>query len=104
MTWNYRVCHRPSVAGGGHNIHEVYYDDKGRVKFYSERPVSAFGDDVQELYEDFANMWKAFDDEPLDLDRVDKKLMIQMVNEEFNDVYDKHTKHRNPDDPESKSK
>lgn len=95
MSWNYRVCYRPSVAGGGHNIHEVYYDDKGRVKMYSKHPISAFGDDVDELYEDFAAMWKAFDEEPLDLDRLDKKLFIQMINDEFKDVYDNHVHRRN---------
>lgn len=98
MSWNYRVCFRPSIPGGGHQIHEVYYDDEGRIKFYTERPVSAFGDDKEELYEDFAKMWKAFDEEPLDLDRVDKKIFIRMVNEEFKDVYDKHMQQkRNPE-------
>ena len=103
MSWNYRVCFRPSVAGGGHQIHEVYYDDKGRIEFYSQRPVSSFGDDTDELYEDFANMWKAFDKEPLDLDRVDKKIFIRTVNEEFNDVYDKHQP-KSSDDPNSDAK
>jgi hypothetical protein len=75
-------------------IHEVYYDDEGRIKFYTEKSVAAFGDDKEELYEDFAKMWKAFDEEPLDLDRVDKKLFIRMINEEFKDVYDKHMQRR----------
>ena len=95
MSWNYRVCYRPSIPGGGHQIHEVYYDGEGRIKFYTEKPVSAFGDDKEELYEDFAKMWKAFDEEPLDLDRVDKKMFIRMVNEEFKDVYDKHMRQKN---------
>jgi len=72
----------------------VYYDDEGRIKFYTEKSVAAFGDDKEELYEDFAKMWKAFDEEPLDLDRVDKKLFIRMINEEFKDVYDKHMQRR----------
>lgn len=77
MSWNYRVCYRPSIPGGGHQIHEVYYDDKGRVSMYTSRPSTAFGDDNDELYESMALMWKAFDKEPLDLDRVDRKLKIQ---------------------------
>ena len=43
-------------------------------------------------------MWKAFDEEPLDLDRTDKKIFIRMINNEFNDIYDKHVdQKRNPE-------
>jgi len=55
----------------GYQIHEVYYDDKGNVKFYSTNPVTAFGDIADELYEDMCNMMRAFDEEPLNLDHVD---------------------------------
>jgi len=65
---------------------------------YEREPAVAFGDDRDELYERCAEMWKAFDDEPLDLDRMDKKIFIRMINEEFNDVYDKHVEQkRNPE-------
>lgn len=77
MRWNYRVCYRPSSEVPSYYIHEVYYDDKGRIKHYSSKPIVPFGDDCDELYEDIANMWKAFDKETLDLDRVDRKLEIQ---------------------------
>jgi len=80
MMWNYRVCHRPSVAGGGHQIHEVYYDSKGRIKLYSADPISPHGDIVDELYEDMACMWKAFDEEPLNLDHVDRLLKSRKEN------------------------
>lgn len=83
MSWNYRVCHRPSVPGGGHQIHEVYYDDRGRIKFYSNNPISAFGDDKDELYEDFANMWKAFDEDVIDLDRLDRKLLRSFMDDNY---------------------
>lgn len=79
--WNYRVCHRPSVAGGGYNIHEVYYDNDGCIKLYSQNPIAPTGDIVDELYEDMACMWKAFDDEPLNLDYVDKLLKTREQSE-----------------------
>jgi hypothetical protein len=80
MKFNYRLCFRPSL-NPTHHIHEVYYDDYGRVKFYDPEPAVAFGDDHDELYECCAKMWKAFDDEPLDLDRVDRKLLRAFMNE-----------------------
>ena len=72
MTWNYRVCHRPSVTGGGFQIHEVYYDEDMRIQLYSERPVTAFGEIPDELYEDMCKMMDAFDKEPINLDHLDR--------------------------------
>jgi len=65
------VCHRPSVAGGGYQIHEVFYEDDGSIKYYTERPVTAHGDITDELYEDMCMMMNAFDKEPLNLDYID---------------------------------
>ena len=97
MKRNYRLCYRPSEAPT-HHIHEVFYDEQGRVILYEREPAVAFGDDVHELYESCAEIWKAFDEEPLDLDRMDKKIFIRMINNEFNDIYDKHVdQKRNPE-------
>lgn len=72
MTWNYRITHRPKTAPlEGYQIREVYYDEKGRVKFYTQNPVTAFGDIPEELYEDFCAMMKAFDEEAINLDHQD---------------------------------
>ena len=72
MTWNYRITHRPKSAPlEGYQIREVFYDEKGRVKFYTKEPVTAFGDIPDELYEHFCDMMKAFDREPLNLDHQD---------------------------------
>jgi hypothetical protein len=65
---------------------------------YEREPAVAFGDDVPEMYERCAEMWKAFDDEPLDLDRVDKKIFIRMINDEFKEVYDKYRDEKNSKD------
>jgi len=85
MSWNYRVCYRPSCEVPSYYIHEVYYDDKGRIKFYSSSPITPFGDDTDELYEDMALMWKAFDKEVLDLDRLDRKFEIQAHSRDHDD-------------------
>ncbi len=77
MSWNYRLCHRPSIPGGGYNIHEVYYDDQGYIELYTDRPVSPHGDIPDETYEDICNMIKAFDEEPLNLDYIDRILRNQ---------------------------
>jgi hypothetical protein len=72
MIWNYRVTHRPKTAPlEGYQIREVYYDEKGRVKFYTQNPVTPFGDLPDELYEDFCEMMKAFDVEAINLDHQD---------------------------------
>lgn len=85
MAWNYRVCHRPSVTGGGYQIYEVYYDEKGEIDFYTTNPVTPFGDIVDELYEDVAKFWKAFDREPLNLDLIDKLHREKREHEKRND-------------------
>lgn len=72
MSWNYRVCHRPSVPGSGYQIHEVYYEDNGDIKLYSSKPISAHGDISEELYQDLCWMMDAFDKDPLNLDMVDR--------------------------------
>jgi hypothetical protein len=72
MIWNYRITHRPKSAPlEGYQIREVYYDDEGRVKFYTKEPVTAFGDLPDELYENFCDMMKAFDSEAINLDHQD---------------------------------
>ena len=71
MSWNYRVCHRPSVVGGGFQIHEVYYEEDGSIKYYSVNPVTAHGDITEELYEDMCMMMDAFDKDPINLDHQD---------------------------------
>lgn len=49
-TWNYRVI---SSAENGLGIYEVYYDENGNIKYFSEDAVSPRGDSLEELNEDF---------------------------------------------------
>lgn len=53
--WNQRVIRKPSGeedGGSTYEIHEVYYDDQGRIEAWTENPVQPFGDSPAELRED----------------------------------------------------
>jgi len=54
-----------------YEIREVFYDNHYDVVGYEKTPAVAFGDITEELYENFCEMMKAFDEEPLNLDYVD---------------------------------
>ena len=71
MIRNYRVCFRAKGPIPTYQIHEVFYDNHYEVIGYEKTPSVAFGDIQDELYEDFCNMMKAFDEPPLNLDYVD---------------------------------
>lgn len=45
MTWNYRVIE----SEGMFNIHEVYYNDKGKITAISEDPIAPAGETFEEL-------------------------------------------------------
>lgn len=57
MSWNYRVVKRtekskffaePVISYG---IHEVYYDENGKINGVTEEPIRISGDDHLELYD-----------------------------------------------------
>jgi len=79
MNWSrkYRVCHRPTIPGGGYAVHEVYYDDDGRVTMYSKQPVSPCGDIPEELEMEMGHMIDAFNDEPLNLNHLDHLINLE---------------------------
>ena len=63
-----------------YQIHEVFYDNHYDVLGYEKTPAVAFGDITEELYENFCEMMKAFDEVPLNLDHVDY-LLVKKENE-----------------------
>ena len=63
-----------------YQIHEVFYDNHYDVLGYEKTPAVAFGDITEELYENFCEMMKAFDEVPLNLDHVDY-LLVKKRNE-----------------------
>ena len=65
MTWNYRIISHPpyGVAGNKgtrtYQIHEVY-PDEGKIIGFTEKGIEPFGESIDELRQDFANMHAAF--------------------------------------------
>ena len=59
----------------------MFYDNHYNVIGYERTPSIAFGDITEELYEDFCEMMKAFDEVPLNLDHVDYLIEVKSENE-----------------------
>lgn len=64
-----------------YQIHEVFYDNHYDVVFYTAEPAVAFGDITEELYENFCDLMKAFDEMPLNLDHIDYLIKAKKGNE-----------------------
>ena len=77
MIRNYRVCFRAKSPIPSYQIHELFYDNHYDVVGYEKAPAIAFGDLTEELYENFCEMMKAFDEVPLNLDHVDYLLRVK---------------------------
>lgn len=54
--WNYRVVKH---SDGTHDIHEVYYDKRGRATRMSEGPMIPYGESVDDLWHIMAMMIEA---------------------------------------------
>jgi hypothetical protein len=61
MTWNHRVIEHdtPESDNGTFGIHEVYYDESGRVKYWTEKAVGVTGESVEALGEELVIMREA---------------------------------------------
>jgi hypothetical protein len=60
MSWNYRVLKTEDQHGTHFGIHEVYYDESGRPRMYSESPMSPYGETLEELADDLKRFSSAF--------------------------------------------
>lgn len=57
MTWNHRVIHRKFKDGGEeYAIHEVFYDDKGKMQAVTEESVGPGGESLAELVESMGEL------------------------------------------------
>lgn len=89
MTWNYRVIHTRTNHVWGedytdrYEIHEVYYsaDDNGNLiaHSWSEKPMSPYGTDLQELTSDLELMSRAFKLPVLEIKKVDGENVLVEV-------------------------
>ena len=77
MIRNYRVCFRVKALIPTYQVHEVFYDNHYDIIGYEKTPAIAFGDIKEELYENFCDMMKAFDEVPLNLDYVDHLIKVK---------------------------
>ena len=65
MTWSYRIISHPPYGVAGvegertYQIHEVYTDE-GKIIGFTEKGIEPFGESIDELRQDFANMHAAF--------------------------------------------
>ena len=60
--WNHRVIHKYHEKQDSHTyqIHEVYYDDNGKIEGWTESATEPFGETPSELREDIRYFIKAF--------------------------------------------
>lgn len=68
MSWNYRVLKTKDVDGSDFwAVHEVYYDDTGRVETWTESHVYPSGENWAELSRDVGAYAKALMQPALDV-------------------------------------
>lgn len=75
MTWNHRVVRKkyPKAAKGErvfYGIHEVYYDDKGRVNGVTDEPIRLTNYTVGRLREELEMILKVLHAPVLDFDTI----------------------------------
>ena len=58
MSWNYRVIRKtnPHTETYFYHIHEVYYDDNKKIKSWSTKPMSPYGETPEEIKKDLTWM------------------------------------------------
>ena len=71
MTWNYRICREVFTTGNGkeeyYSIKEVYYDEEGKVKYYTENPAGIGGYTVEEIISSLEKIKLALDKDIVDI-------------------------------------
>ena len=82
--WNYRVIekHHKETDTYSYQIHEVYYKKSGKIKFWTELPVSQMGETINELRSDVQYCSKAFQMPVLREKIKNSKHILVQVNED----------------------
>jgi hypothetical protein len=75
MAWNYRLCRQVYRAGTPDEeivltFREVYYDSKGAIISHSEKPVSIYGETIEEIRFALEKMNEALNKDVVDIDRL----------------------------------
>lgn len=83
--WNYRVVHRihhgsmPEFNEDVYTIHEVYYDNDGKVRAVSSEPSPVYADDMAGLNWVLKKMQEAYTKEVLEWDNIPDKTAIPFI-------------------------
>lgn len=56
MTWDYRVIKHDLVPTNYFAIHEVYYDENGKITNWSEKPIDVSGETKSEVIKTLKHM------------------------------------------------
>lgn len=56
MHWIYRIIKHDKSKPVYFAVHEVYYDDKGRIENWTADPINAIGDNKQEVLKTLKHM------------------------------------------------
>jgi hypothetical protein len=49
MTWNYRIIKHDTAKRNHFAIHEVFYDDKGKITNWTEQPIDIMGESKADI-------------------------------------------------------
>lgn len=80
--WNYRIIKTIEQGQPLYRIHEVYYNDNGKIEGWTEEPMLPYGESLDELREDIHYFLQAFREPILKLEeRNDKEELIEIKEE-----------------------
>jgi len=81
-SWNYRIIKTIGYSKPIYRIHEVYYDDSGKIEGWTKEPVLPYGENVDELREDIYYFLQAFRQPILELKEENGKEELIEIEEE----------------------
>jgi len=88
--WNYRVIRKDVDAENVQFcIHEVYYDDEGKIEAHTENSVEPYGETQSELREDIKYFMSAFKYPILKEKKIDDKYIL-VEDEDDQEINDGH--------------
>ena len=83
MTWNYRVIKKihkdEKYTEEYYEIHEVYYDEDGKMHAWSENPCSMFGTSLEELKSDGGYFMEALNKPTIEVKKKDNKEYLEEI-------------------------
>lgn len=82
MTWNYRMTKRMEYDVEVYEIREVYYDDEGGVRGWTEEAMAPYGETPEELFETLNKMLQAASMRPV--------LDLAVIEQELKELKDQH--------------